>query len=103
MLAIPVFDGNYITNFEDVVETLELFKAVPITIMNDFDVPWVTLAPKKFPKVPKMKVKKRSDDSDEDEDEDEDDEEQEEDEEDEDEEEKDSEEEEGSEKDEEEK
>ena len=35
----------------------------PITVINDFDVPWLTLSKPKFPRVPKKSMKYQADDS----------------------------------------
>jgi len=65
VLAIPVIDGISVKNLDDLVEELSKKQKVPITVMNDFDVPWVQQYKCKFPKLPKKKKTKKTDDADE--------------------------------------
>lgn len=56
VLAIPVFDGFAISSFDDLIEVIGKLEGLPITIMNDFDVPWVQQANIKMARVPKKKA-----------------------------------------------
>lgn len=77
MLAIPVFDNHHVKTLDDLGERIRSIKSSDVTIVNDFDVPWVTQTKVHFPKVGKKKVKKVNaggDDSEEEEDEEDEDE-----------------------------
>lgn len=58
ILGIPTFDGYLVKSIDNLINIISKFKNLPVTVLNDFDVPWVTLQKVKFPKVAKKKPKK---------------------------------------------
>ena len=58
ILAIPVFDGTIVKTMDELADIVKNIKTSPLSIMNDFDVPWVALGHPKFPRVNKKKLKK---------------------------------------------
>ena len=70
MLAIPCYDGITVKGFDDLMDLVETIKDLPLTIINDFDIPWIAINKGKFPKLPKVKDRKKDSDSDDDSDED---------------------------------
>jgi hypothetical protein len=79
LLAIPVYDGFAIQTFDDLIEVVGKLDDVPITLLNDFDVPWVQQSQIKMARVPRKKVhaakQNEEDDEDDEEEKDEDEEE----------------------------
>ena len=72
-VCIPTYDEHLVKGLDDILDIIDKIKEVPLTVINDYDVPWYGLAKPKFPKVPKKK-KKRRENSDDDSEADEDDE-----------------------------
>lgn len=62
VLAVPTYDGHLITCMDDLFDQISTINDTPLTIMNDFDVPWVQQTRVRFPKIPKKKVVREIDD-----------------------------------------
>ena len=55
ILSVPTWDGHFIDGIDSLHDALLKISDKPITVMNDFDVPWVQLTKMKFPKIAKKK------------------------------------------------
>ena len=62
VLAVPTYDGHLITCMDDLYDQIATMNDTPLTLMNDFDVPWVQQSRVRFPKIPKKKVVREIDD-----------------------------------------
>jgi len=43
MLAIPNYDEHLFKTIDDVYDILVTIQDLPVDIMNDFDVPWISI------------------------------------------------------------